>query len=245
VFGIGRRIGERLVDNIQHKAALRQYFDGIGFARWSAIYDSTERLSPVRRSIRTGHSEMMALAERWLDATTRPWTDRQALDAGCGTGLFSMALARRGMQVRSVDIAPQMVEATRRNATSAGLAHRIEASAGDLETIDGSFDLVCCFDVLIHYPSAAFVDMLAHLAGRTRDTLLFTYAPYSPTLALMHRIGGYFPRGQRRTEIQMVPDDQVRATLRSLGLVLRRSARVSCGFYHVALIEASRSRPPA
>jgi magnesium-protoporphyrin O-methyltransferase len=121
---------------------------------------------------------MMALAERWLDATTpTPWTDRQALDAGCGTGLFSMALARRGMQVRSVDIAPQMVEATRRNAATCRPVSPIGSKRLPViwRRLDGDFDLVCCFDVLIHYPSEAFVPICLRIWPdvRTRYTVVY------------------------------------------------------------------------
>jgi magnesium-protoporphyrin O-methyltransferase len=73
-----------------------------------------------------------------------------------------------------------------------------------------------------------------------RGTLLFTYAPYSPLLAAMHRVGGYFPRSQRRTDIQMIRDTQVRQALAEAGMVLRRATRVGKGFYHVMLVEASR-----
>lgn len=227
------------MDITRHKARLRQYFDGIGFERWSAIYGEA-RLSPIRRSIRDGHTAMLALAECWLDAdgTGRTGT---ALDAGCGTGLFSLALARRGLQVTAADIAPQMVAATRAAATEAGLAGRITGVVSDLEELQGRYDLVACFDVLIHYPSGPFELMLRHLAGLSAETLLFTYAPSSPLLSAMHRVGGIFPHSQRRTDIQMIPEALVRSTLDDCAMTIRRSQRISSGFYHVTLVHATRS----
>jgi hypothetical protein len=59
-------------------------------------------------------------------------------------------------------------------------------------------------------------------------------------LAMLHHIGGVFPKGQRRTEIQMIPDHIVHKTLAQAGMQTRRSVRVSKGFYHVALLEAGR-----
>ncbi|WP_370650011.1 hypothetical protein [Oscillochloris sp. ZM17-4] len=126
------------------------------------------------------------------------------------------------------------------NAEAAGLAAKVSCRAADLEEITGSYDLVSCFDVLIHYPADLFPGMLAHLASLCRGTLLFTYAPYSPLLAAMHRVGGYFPHSQRRTDIQMIRDTVVRQALADSGMRLRRSARVGKGFYHVMLVEASR-----
>ena len=163
------------------------------------------------------------------------------LDAGCGTGLFTLALARRGFGVTAVDIAPQMVAATLAQARQAGLAERGSGSAGDLEHVGGSFDAVVCFDVLVHYPQASFAQLLTHLASLTRGPLLLTYAPREPLLAALHWLGGRFPHGQRRTDIQMIPEPFVRATLAAVGMQVTRQARVSRGFYHVTLLEARRS----
>jgi magnesium-protoporphyrin O-methyltransferase len=226
------------VDIIQHKARLRHYFDGVGFARWSAIYGDSE-LSTVRRAIRVGHERMLDRANSWLDERGLP-RGATALDAGCGTGLFSLALARRGLQVDAVDLAPQMAQATAAKAASAGLADLVQARASDLDDVRGSYDLVVCFDVLIHYPAELFGGMLAHLAGMSRGTMLFTYAPHSPILAALHKVGGYFPQSQRRTEIQMIRDTLVRQTLETAGMRLRRAERVGKSFYHVTLVEATR-----
>lgn len=226
------------MDIAQHKARLRQYFDGIGFERWSAIYGQAE-LSPIRRSIREGHAAMLGLAEGWLDASGP--SVGEALDAGCGTGLFSVALARRGLSVTAADIAPQMVEATQAAAAAAGVAGQVSCRVSDLDDLRGSYAAVACFDVLIHYPPELFAPMLRHLAGLSTDTLLFTYAPSTPLLAALHRAAALFPKSQRRTDIQMIPEPLVRSTLAACGMRVSRSQRVSKGFYHVTLVEAKRS----
>jgi magnesium-protoporphyrin O-methyltransferase len=230
----------RTLDSSQYKAQLRNYFDGIGFARWSAIYGDAE-LSPIRRSIRAGHTAMLAQASAWLDERFAGVEAPTALDAGCGTGLFTLTLAQRGFAVTATDLAPQMAAATAATLAGAGMAERVTVQAGDLEAVTGRYDLVACFDVLIHYPAEPFANMLTHLAARCDDTLLFTYAPYSRLLAAMHHVGGYFPRSQRRTEIQMVRAAHVEQTLASEGFRVRRTRSISCGFYHVMLVEAGRS----
>ena len=225
-----------------HKTRLRDYFDGIGFERWSAIYGS-ERLSLVRRSIRDGHTAMMALADAWLVDQLQSGAlpeGAHVLDAGCGTGLFSLALARRGFYVTAVDIAPQMIGAAIRQARRAGLHKQIAFIANDLEAVEGNYDAVVCLDVLIHYPRTAFEQLAQHLAARSRGALLLTYAPYEPLLSALHWLGGRFPKGQRRTDIQMLPYQLVRDTLETSAMQVRRRARVSRGFYHVNLVEAGR-----
>jgi magnesium-protoporphyrin O-methyltransferase len=221
----------------QHKTRLREYFDGVGFDRWRAIYGDGE-LSRVRRTIREGHTRMLALAEAWLaEALPAP---AAVLDAGCGTGLFAVALARRGYAVTAADIAPQMVEATAERALEAEVARGMRFHAGDVEGLEGVFDAVACFDVLIHYPPESFRAMLTALARKTRGPLLFTYAPYEPLLAALHAAAVLFPRGNRRTDIQMVRESLVCDALAAEGYAVARQEPVRSGFYHVNLVLALR-----
>lgn len=228
-----------LFDTAQHKAKLRAYFDGVGFERWRAIYGDGE-LSSIRRSVREGHTEMLGYVQRWLAEQALP-AGAPMLDAGCGTGLFSLAAAQRGYSVTAVDIAPQMVQAAQQQARAAGVAERINFIAGDLEAVGGSYAAVICLDVLIHYPRPAFDQLCAHLASLSQRTLMMTYAPYNSLLAAMHWVGGHFPRSQRRTDIQMIRDSEVQRVLARAGMQVCRSVRISCGFYHVALLEARRT----
>jgi magnesium-protoporphyrin O-methyltransferase len=224
----------------QHKGKLRSYFDGIGFERWSAIYRNDDSLSRVRQTIHDGHAAMLAQAQAWLLewAAANGASAGRVLDAGCGTGLFSVALARRGFSVTAADIAPQMIGAAQAAALAAGVADRITFHAGDLESVGGSYDAVACFDVLVHYPRPLFEQLCAHLARRTSGVLLLTYAPATPLLSALHKLSSLFPHGDRRQDIQMMPERVVAQTLGAAGLEVRRSVRISRGFYHVVLLEA-------
>lgn len=227
-----------LFDTVEHKARLRTYFDGVGFERWSLIYGQGE-LSSIRRSVREGHALMLEHVHRWLAEQTLP-AHAPILDAGCGTGLFAVGIAERGFYVTAVDIAPQMVQATTERAQAAGVAEQMHFITGDLESVDGSYAAVVCLDVLIHYPRPAFDAICTRLANLSQHSLIITYAPYNPLLALMHRVGGFFPSSQRRTDIKMIKEHEVQQILAQAGMQVRRSVRVSRGFYHVALVEAGR-----
>lgn len=69
------------------------------------------------------------------------------LDAGGGTGRFSLPLARRGFRVTHLDIAPRMIEIAQQEAE--GL-DTIAFCVGDIVDLsrfsDASFDLVLCLD---------------------------------------------------------------------------------------------------
>lgn len=77
------------------------------------------------------------------------------LDLGCGTGSFSLELARQGMEVIGVDRSPQMLsEASRKAGTTNGRALFIcqDMRALDLYgTVDGA---VCTLDGLNHITSS-------------------------------------------------------------------------------------------
>ncbi len=77
------------------------------------------------------------------------------LDAGCGTGYLSRALTRRGAQVVGVDLASEMIEVARREATGQGLVveHRAD-SCTTLHTIpDASIDKLVSNYVLMDLPA--------------------------------------------------------------------------------------------
>ena len=230
-------IAETLVERSEHKAQLRSYFDGIGFDRWAAIYGDAD-LSRIRRTIRAGHEQMLAHAEAWLLESQKNGT---LLDAGCGTGLFSTRMAQQGFAVTAIDIAPRMISATTDAARRAGVAEQMTFFTGDVEAVVSEmapFDAVACFDVLVHYPQDSFQPFCTKLATLATGPLLITYAPHSPFLAALHKIGGFFPKGQRRTEIQMIPDDVVADALAQGGKKIHRTITISQGFYHVKLLEA-------
>lgn len=225
----------------EHKAALQDYFDGVGFDRWRAIYGGDDELSYIRRTVQEGHAQMLDTARDWLldDGSHTRESDATLFDAGCGTGLFSLMMAQQGYTVRGVDIAPRMVQQAQSAAADAGLT-QTHFTAGDIATVQDSFDVVACFDVLVHYPRQLFVELCTRLAQQATHTLILTYAPYRRLLALLHYIGGFFPKGQRRTEIQMIPDALVAQTLADAGMTIRRTQEISQGFYHVTLLEATR-----
>ena len=218
-----------------HKQTLQTYFDGPGFARWQAIYGEGE-LSRVRATIRAGHERMLATAAAWL-GEHRTGT---MLDAGCGTGLFAVAMAERGWQVTAVDIAPQMAGATAARAEAAGMAERVTALAGDLEAATGEHDAAVCFDVLIHYDAAALGPMLSGLAARSRGPVLFTYAPHTPVLGALAWLGDKFPKGERRTDVKLIRRTMLDAALAGAGLREVQRASVRSGFYYVELVETAR-----
>ena len=90
-------------------------------------------------------------------------------------------------------------------------------------------------DSVIHYDAGHIADALAGLAGRTRRSIVFTFAPRTPLLAAMHTVGRLFPRGDRAPAIEPISERRlaglIAADHRLAGWTLGRTHRVTSGFY--------------
>ncbi len=222
----------------EHQNMLRSYFNGNGFNRWASIYGN-EKLSTVRTTVREGHAVMMDRAFEWLQKLDLP-KNATVLDAGCGTGLFSIRLAGNGYNVKAVDIASQMVEKSRQEALAKGVADKIDFEVNTIESVKGAYDAVVCFDVLIHYPSEGFLQAFKNLSSLTKGPIIFTYAPYNRILAFQHWLGGFFPKKERRTTIQMIIDENMHKAMEETGMVVKNREKISFGFYHTMLMHAEK-----
>jgi len=72
--------------------------------------------------------------------------DDRALDAGTGTGILAIYLARTGVDVTTYERDPEFAAIARENVARAGVADRVTVREGDLlaavEGLDGGFDLL-------------------------------------------------------------------------------------------------------
>ena len=91
---------------------------------------------------------------------------KRLLDVACGTGDFSIAACRAGVErVTGIDISANMVEVGRRKVREAGLDHRINLQIGDSERMDFADDV---FDAV----TVAFgVRNFEHLEAGLREML--------------------------------------------------------------------------
>jgi len=72
------------------------------------------------------------------------------LEVGCGPGVITAAMARKGFCVSAIDSVPEMVERTRANAQQAGLGSQVFARVGNIESLpfaDATFELVMVIGV--------------------------------------------------------------------------------------------------
>jgi len=88
----------------------------------------------------TGTHATTAMCLEWLD--TLDLRGQTLLDYGCGSGVLAIASLKLGCaHARAMDIDPQAVLATRRNAEQNGVRERLTVTPS-AEDIDGEFDVV-------------------------------------------------------------------------------------------------------
>jgi magnesium-protoporphyrin O-methyltransferase len=215
---------------------LADYFDRTAKKAWIDL-TSDAKVSGIRATVRAGRDAMRATLLGWLPTDLR---GARLLDAGCGTGALSVEAAARGASVTAIDVAGGLVDIGRARADATAPA--IDWRVGDmLDPALGSFDHVVAMDSLVHYEPADIVAAIARLAPRCTGSILFTFAPRTPMLAAMHRVGKLFPRANRSPAIVPVSEDDMRRRLAGLGeWRIGRSHRVTTGFYMSHALELVR-----
>jgi magnesium-protoporphyrin O-methyltransferase len=212
----------------QRRSEVGNYFDRTAAEAWKRL-TSDAPVSRVRATVRKGRDEMRNLLLSYLPEDLK---GVRVLDAGCGTGAMAIELAQRGAEVVAIDLAQQLVDVAR-NRTPCQLQKRIRYEAGDMTSpAFGRFDYVVAMDSVIHYEEQDMLACLAKLSERTDHSLLFTFAPRTKLLAIMHRMGKLFPRGNKSPAIvPMKPKSFLLQLEPSTGLHPWRGKRVSSGFY--------------
>jgi 2-polyprenyl-6-hydroxyphenyl methylase / 3-demethylubiquinone-9 3-methyltransferase len=161
----------------------------------------------------------------------------RALDVGCGGGLLSEALARKGARVTGIDLAPGMVEVARLHAAEEGvdIDYRVAGAEELAAGLARSFDVITCMEMLEHVPQPA--PMLATLAALTRPGGALFVSTLNRNLKafLLAIVGAEYvlkllPRGTHEYDRLIRPSELARWARRA-GLVPRAVAGVQLNPY--------------
>lgn len=226
----------------KRRGQLRTYFDETAVAAWDRL-TSDAPVGRIRQTVRAGRDRMRDTLLEWLPADM---SGKRLLDAGCGTGALSVEAARRGAEVIAIDLSPTLIQLARERTPADLEPGRIEYHSGDmLDASLGRFDYVVAMDSLIHYPAQEVVATLASLAERTDTAMLFTFAPRTPALMVMHSFGRLFPASQRAPAIEPAAENSLRRLLAGpVGLrdwEVGRTRRIGSGFYTSQALEVKRA----
>ena len=95
----------------------------------------------------------------WIDTTVR-LAGKRVLDVGCGGGILSDSMARRGARVLGIDLATKPLRVAELHALEAGtegVEYREVAVETLAEESPEAFDVVTCMEMLEHVPDPASV----------------------------------------------------------------------------------------
>jgi magnesium-protoporphyrin O-methyltransferase len=227
---------------ITRRGELETYFDHTAVEAWKRL-TSDAPVGRIRATVRAGRD---AMRQKLLSYLPADLSGIRLLDAGCGTGVLAVEAARRGADVLAIDISPTLVKlAQERAPRDLGKGH-VTFQVGDmLDPILGQFDHVVSMDSLIHYRGSDIARALASLSKRTTQSIVFTVAPRTPALTVMHAVGRLFPHGDRAPAIEPISQDALRRCL-SAEMALEnwhiaRTQRITSGFYLSQAMELARS----
>jgi len=226
----------------ERRSQIEDYFDRTAVDAWSRL-TSDAPVNRIRATVRAGREEMRQTLLGWLPADL---TGQRLLDAGCGTGAFAVEAARRGAHVVAVDLSPRLVGLARSRTPAIWGGGHISFIAGDMLALElGDFDHVVAMDSLIHYRTDDAVAAIGGLAARARHSVLFTFAPRTRALAVMHAVGRLFPRANRAPAIEPIAEQTICHLIRNEprlnGWGIERSRRVQNGFYTSQALELVRA----
>ncbi len=186
-----------------------------------------------------------SLAQRWWDVDgdfkplhdmNRPRVDymrarcaiegARILDAGCGGGLLTEALAALGGNVTGIDAGEAPLAVARQHAAEHGFAERIEYVAATpesfLATSPGTFKVVACLEMLEHVPDVrSTVCALAQLTAAGGDVFFSTINRTAKAFALAIVGAEYLlnilPKGTHAYE-NLIRPSELASACRSAGL---------------------------
>lgn len=189
------------------------------------------------------------LAHRWWDTESefRPlhqinplrlaWIDgladiagKQILDVGCGGGILTDSMARKGAVVTGIDLSSKALGVAKLHALEASTPNVSfeEISAEELaKERPGSFDVVTCMEMLEHVPDPSSVVRACHALVKPGGWVFFSTINRNPKSFLFAIVGaeyvlGMLPRGTHEYAKLIRPNELARFC-REAGLELQHS----------------------
>lgn len=185
-----------------------KHFGGLAGDWWNPKGSSAmlHALNPVRlRYVRERIDQHWDTDPREL----KPLAGKAALDVGCGGGLLCEPLARLGARVTGIDGAPETIAVAQAHAAGEALA--IDYQVGEVEALDGGFDLVTSMEVVEHVNDpAGFVRALSDRLAPGGLLILSTpnRTPFSRVSLITIGEGtGAIPKGTHDWDKFLTPDE--------------------------------------
>jgi 2-polyprenyl-6-hydroxyphenyl methylase/3-demethylubiquinone-9 3-methyltransferase len=163
--------------------------------------------------------EINPLRLGWIEGHAR-LDGKDVLDVGCGGGILTEAMARRGARVTGIDLSEKALSVAQLHLHESKLDIRYEKIA--IEDCGGEFDVVTCMELLEHVPDPA--SMVASCARLVRPGghVFFSTINRNPKSYLFAVVGaeyvlGLLPKGTHDYQ-RFVKPSELSAWCRAGGL---------------------------
>ncbi len=141
------------------------------------------------------------LRVNWIDEHV-PLAGKKVLDVGCGGGILSEAMARRGAQVTGIDMGEAPLSVARLHLFESNLEidYRQITAEALAEECPGQFDVVTCLEMLEHVPDPASVIRACRQMVKPGGQVFFSTINRNPKAYLFAIVGAEYllqllPRG--------------------------------------------------
>ena len=186
-----------------------------------------------------------ALASRWWDRSSefRPLHDinplranyiderspvagQQLVDVGCGGGILAEAMAQRGADVTGIDMgeAPLAVAKLHQQESGVEVDYRQSTAEQLAEREAGTYDIVCCLEMLEHVPDPGSVIAACAALARPGGALYFSTINRNPKAFAFAIVGAehilqLLPAGTHEYA-KFIKPSELASWIRDAGLVL-------------------------
>lgn len=159
------RVNDAETNSINVDASEVDKFNKLAGEWWSSTgaFATLHEINPLRlnwieENIKRGYqSAQPCVDEQHTDKTAEQGlAGKKVLDVGCGGGILSESMARRGADVTGIDLGTENLKAATLHAEQSGLGHTLRYQHIPVETLAkthaGQFDVVTCMEMLEHVP---------------------------------------------------------------------------------------------
>jgi 2-polyprenyl-6-hydroxyphenyl methylase / 3-demethylubiquinone-9 3-methyltransferase len=165
----------------------------------------------------------------WIEGMA-PLEGRRVLDIGCGGGILSDSMARRGANVTGIDLSAKALKVAQLHALEAGTKNvtYLEMSAEALAQEQAAgFDVVTCMEMLEHVPDPSSVVRACAALVKPGGWVFFSTINRNPKAFLFAIVGAEYllrmlPRGTHEYA-KLIRPSELAAHCRAAGLSLEQT----------------------
>lgn len=165
----------------------------------------------------------------WIDGLV-PLAGKKVLDIGCGGGILSDSMARKGADVTGIDLSSKALKVAQLHALEAGtqgVAYREISAEALAQEQPAGFDVVTCMEMLEHVPDPASVVRACSTLVKPGGWVFFSTINRNPKSFLFAIVGAEYvlrmlPKGTHEYA-KMIRPSELAAHCRSAGLSLEQT----------------------